>query len=547
MLIENVIETGVLIIGGGRGGCFSAIKAREQGVEVLLVDKGYVSRAGQTPFASGTAVFNPEWDHKLDDWINQANTIGEYINNREWNRIVFEESYARYQDLVSWGVKFFKTDSEDPHRAPHPYGAANQTLHWASNHTQCLRRQVLASGAKIMDRIMVTDLLKQDTKVIGAIGIPMDSDDLYIFKAGAVIISAGSGGFKSLGYPTCDLTCDGHMMAYRAGAEIIGKEFIDTHFYGVDHPGYRTFPKPHPEDSRHGARGAPNWTLFDAEGNQVAQRGKSWPMWLELDIEAHAGRAPITTISSYNPNERNIEVGGAAGGMSIHSTDGIRATSTKCTTNLPGLYAAGDSLGTMSVGANYSIIGHATMFAAVTGARAGLSAAEYTYQVNKPKTEKLNLARLKEITHAPIMRKGGFSPAWVTQVLQGTMLPYFVLRIKHGDRLEAALTTIKFLQEHLVPKLVAKDAHELRLAHETKNMVLNAEMKLRASIFRTESRGTHYREDYPHRDDPNWLAWIILGEEQGTMQLRKEEIPKEWWPDLSKSYEEKYLIKFPGE
>ena len=48
MLLENVIETGVLVIGGGIGGCFAAIKAREQGVEVLLVDKGYVSKAGQT-------------------------------------------------------------------------------------------------------------------------------------------------------------------------------------------------------------------------------------------------------------------------------------------------------------------------------------------------------------------------------------------------------------------------------------------------------------------------------------------------------------------
>ena len=85
------------------------------------------------------------------------------------------------------------------------------------------------------------------------------------------------------------------------------------------------------------------------------------------------------------------------------------------------------------------------------------------------------------------------------------------------------------------------------LAHETKNIVLNAEMKLRASIFRTESRGTHYREDYPRRDDPNWLAWVILEEEHGTMKLRKEAIPKEWWPDLLKSYEERYPIKFPGE
>jgi len=187
------------------------------------------------------------------------------------------------------------------------------------------------------------------------------------------------------------------------------------------------------------------------------------------------------------------------------------------------------------------------MFAAVTGARAGLNAAEYTSRLGKPIVDKVNLTGLKEIAHAPAKRKGGFRPGWATQVLQGVMLPYFVLRIKHGKRLEAALTTIEFLREHVVPRLVAEDAHELRLAHETKNMVLNAEMKLRASIFRTESRGTHYREDYPGRDDPDWLAWVILKEEQGTMELRKEAIPEEWWPDLSKPYEERYPIKFPGE
>ena len=121
---ENVIETGVLVIGGGMAGCFAAIKAKEQGADVILVDKGYVSRTGQTPFASGTAVFHDEWGHELDAWMNQANIIGEYINNREWNKVVFEESYSRFLDLVSWGVKFFKTDSEDPHRAPHPYQAA---------------------------------------------------------------------------------------------------------------------------------------------------------------------------------------------------------------------------------------------------------------------------------------------------------------------------------------------------------------------------------------------------------------------------------------
>ena len=67
--------------------------------------------------------------------------------------------------------------------------------------------------------------------------------------------------------------------------------------------------------------------------------------------------------------------------------------------------------------------------------------------------------------------------------------------------------------------------HELRLAHETANMVLNAETKLRASLMRTESRGSHYREDYPNRNDDEWLAWIkIHSGEDGRMALTKHPI-----------------------
>ena len=75
--------------------------------------------------------------------------------------------------------------------------------------------------------------------------------------------------------------------------------------------------------------------------------------------------------------------------------------------------------------------------------------------------------------------------------------------MKRGDRLQTALDTVEYLRDHMVPKLYARDDHELRLAHETRNMVTNAEMKLRASLFRTESRGTHYREDHPGRTTRN--------------------------------------------
>lgn len=81
---------------------------------------------------------------------------------------------------------------------------------------------------------------------------------------------------------------------------------------------------------------------------------------------------------------------------------------------------------------------------------------------------------------------------------------------------------VEFYREHFVPRLKAKDLHDLRKAHEVKNMLLNAEMKLRSSLFRTESRGNHYREDYPESDDKNWLAWVVIKRNnKGEMELEK--------------------------
>ncbi len=101
---------------------------------------------------------------------------------------------------------------------------------------------------------------------------------------------------------------------------------------------------------------------------------------------------------------------------------------------------------------------------------------------------------------------------------------------------------VEFVNNHLVPMLTAKDGHEWRLAQETRNMALIAEMRLRASLFRTESRGTHLREDFPRRRDPEWLAWVKMREESGEMKLSKEPVPEAWWPDLSKPEEQNYML-----
>jgi len=558
MPVENVVKTDVLIIGGGMAGCFAAIKAREQGRKVILVDKGYVSKSGETPYAGDTMVFNPKWGHNLDDWLTQVSTVGEYVNNRHWNEVVFKDSYARYLDLESWGVKFLKENGE-VRRLAHPLKnldlpdkerfppLVSEVVHWLPGFLEIVRRQVVKSGVEIMDRLMITDLIKQDGRVVGAIGITIEGNDLYIVRAKATVISAGGGGFRPLGYPTHELTADGHVMAYRAGAVITGKEFVSPHSTSPEHPGwppmYLVF------SSGHSAALPGGWLkrkLINAEGHEVPARGMAWHGWLDAEYEAHCGRAPMFTEDPWGKRSK-YGGAGAHGSMLGHATDGICPVSDNCDPHVPGLFAAGDSLGTSFVGAAYSGFGFATMHAAVTGARAGVGAAEYAAQTERPLVDNEVLARLKRSLFAPLERKGGFGPRWVTRILQNTLLPYFVLYIKKEDRMKTALSMVEFLRDHIVPKMYAQDDHELRLAHETKNMVLNAEMKLRASLFRTESRGNHFREDYPRRDDPAWLAWVRLKEENEEMKTFKELIPEEWHPDLSKTYKERYPMKFPEE
>jgi len=101
---QNRFETDVLVIGGGFAGVFAAVKAREKGVNVLMVDKGTVGLSGASPWAGGYCVFDEAEGHNRSEWIKNVSATGEYVNNRTWLEIFMEHSMARYQDLVAWGA-----------------------------------------------------------------------------------------------------------------------------------------------------------------------------------------------------------------------------------------------------------------------------------------------------------------------------------------------------------------------------------------------------------------------------------------------------------
>lgn len=590
MAHENKLETGVLVIGGGMAGLFAAIKAREEGVDVILVDKNYVSRSGSTAFAEGDySVFNPEWGHDLNAWMAQVNLVGEYLNNPEWTEITLRESLDRYHDFVAWGVKAKEKEDGTVLRYGRPIGFGPLECCFLGRgwtFLPAMRRQALKVGVKIMDRIMITELLKQDGMVVGAVGFHTRTGDFYNFSAKATVMTTGNGTFRdvpgAMG-PVGHLSYDGEAMAYRSGARIGGKEYSNI--------GAAAFVAEKNEETRIDLRGKifntipakfPGWVSYgpaisftnsyvDGEGYET--------MRLTAANAIHEGRGPIIwNLDAARPEDLeatlrdikdsktefrlqrvgiNLTKGGlftgvlrlesAPGHHIFGGGTGIVSTGTDCATDLQGLYAAGDVYQSKALGASYPAFGFGLRNASVTGARAGWAAAQYASKAKRISMENEALAKLKQDIYGPMNRASGFDPRWVEQQLYNLMMPYYILLVKHGDRLAAALTIVQFLKNYIVPKLVAKDVHELRLVHETRNRTLSVEMMLRSSIFRTESRAIHYREDYPRRDDPDWLADVKIKEREGAMEVVKEPIPKGWWPDLSKPYRERYPMRFAGE
>ncbi|MGI5971549.1 MAG: FAD-dependent oxidoreductase [Oscillospiraceae bacterium] len=562
-MVDNVYSSDVLVIGGGVAGLFAAITARGKGRSVILVDKAYAGKSGSSIMASGQwNVFNPDWGLDYDDSFSSIQRFGGYICHAGWLDVMLRESWESYRDLVDYGVEFPCTEDEmKDFMREKMHGDRNDAkMVWGMvplKHREVppkLRRRALLTGVKIFDRIMITELTVARDRVTGAAGFAIESAEPVVFRAGAVILCGGKNCFRSPGMNIAELTGDADAMAYRAGACISGKEFPDMHMNIEKHPVWKGNGELYPAF----------WNFVDGEGRLIPQKGFDLAMASVIHAGlgpimwdfAHAGPEDLEHMENYikkrglpqetervnlgwNRGENTRVIGGSAAGGMAESTAGIWPVDLNGASTMPGLYAAGDCCCTWAWGAIDRFGPPGLMHAAVSGKRAAKAASEYASENPVPDAQDGGaIQRMLE----PLKRKTGFDPRWVTQLLQNTMLPYYVLHIKKADRLEAALTTVEFLRDHMGPKLKAGDPHELRLCHETRNMILNAEMILRASLERRESRGWHYREDYPDIDDENWLAWVIMRRGENGMEVSKRKVPQEFLPPPSeRKYERPWL------
>ena len=494
---------------------------------------------------------------------DQVNVVGEYMNNRHWNELVFRDSRERFADLRSWGVQFLEKDGEVV-RLPHPYKnielpdkdkfppIVSEVVHWLPGFPEILRKHLIRSGVKLKDRFMVTELLKQEDRVVGAIGFSIEGNEPQVIKAKAVAMCAGGGGFRPIGYPTHEMTADGHVMAYRVGATITSKEFVAPHSTDPEQPAW---PPMYLFFSSGGSAALPGMyqvpKLFNAEGDAVPARGMAWHGWIDAEYEAHEGRAPLIADlgrRGVHPVSGPARTARCSATRRRHRPGGRRLRHAASPDSTPRGTAAAPASSARRTRASASPPCTRRPRAPAPGSAPPRRPSAWRRRRREaPASTSGSWPRRRRACSSRWSARAASRPHWVTQVLQNTLAPYFVLYIKHGDRLQTALSTVEYLRDHIVPKLYARDDHELRLAHETKNMVTSAEMKLRSSLFRTESRGTHYREDYPGRNDAEWLAWVRLKEEDGGMKAFKEPIPAEWRPDAAKPYEERYPMRLPNE
>ena len=137
-----------------------------------------------------------------------------------------------------------------------------------------------------------------------------------------------------------------------------------------------------------------------------------------------------------------------------------------------------------------------------------------------------DILQKKEEAFQCLNQEDGVSAYELIDRIQDAVCPFDVCIRRSEKSLTGAIEKIESIKADL-PKMKAKDYHELMVCNETKAMALVAELMLRSALERKESRGFHYREDYPEIDNKNWLKWTVADNVDGKVVISTEDIPME--------------------
>ncbi len=546
---RETYQTDVLVIGSGGAGCRAAIEAKKHGLDVVIVSKGLSYKSGCTTLAEGgynAAFAYVDAEDSTQAHLEDTLRGGGYLNDPELARILVEEAPERLTELESYGALFDRQESGELNQRPFGGQTYRRTCFQGdrTGHEMmtALKEEVIRQDIRTVEEVMITSLLQdEEGRVGGACGISLQSTDLVIFHAKSTIIATGGAGWL---YPVTSnalqKTGDGYSLAWKAGADLLDMEQVQFHPTGMLYP-----------DSRRGvlvteavrgeggrlinSQGERFMTKYDSRGelatrdvvaraiyNEIMEgRGtENGGVYLDVThLPAEVIEEKLETMLlqfqdvGVDIREEPMEVAPTA-----HHFMGGTRINPQCETNVPNLYAAGEAAGGVH-GAN-RLGGNALAETQVFGRRAGEYAAE---NVAKSKF-KLNPAFLEEEEGRikKLFREGDYYPFQLKKELQEVMWNNVAI-IRREESLKSALNDIHVIRDKMarmkLPEVHGYNQHLLD-ALELENMVLIAELVTKSAIIREESRGAHYRVDFPKTRD-EWKKSIVLNKSRNEEYLAR--------------------------
>ncbi|MGE5263211.1 MAG: succinate dehydrogenase flavoprotein subunit [Acidobacteriota bacterium] len=566
-----------VIVGAGGAGLWAALELARRKTNVAVITKLYPTRShtGTAQGGIGAALGNQEEDHW--EW-HMFDTVkgGDYLSDQDASEILAREAIETVYELEHMGLPFNRTpDGKIDQRRfgghTHNYGkgpvqrscyAADRTGHMI---LQTLYQQCIKHETHFYDEFQVVDLIVENGVSSGVVALEILTGELHIFHAKAVIVAAG--GFGKIFKITSNahsLTGDPVAMLYRHGYPLEDMEFFQFHPTGIYKMGILMSEAARGEGGvlingageRFMERYAP--TMMDLAPRDMISRymqqeinegrGIDGKDYVYLDIrpesinkyksapggkqvtekelrdklpdiiemmELYLGVDPMKQLVPTQPTAHY-----AMGGMPT-DVDG-RVVVDEKNTVLPGLYAAGECACVSVHGAN-RLGTNSLVDILVFGRRSGRSAADYVSQTDFPALPPDADAPVRAEVERLFNSTGKESVSEIRRSMQEDMTAKCGV-FRTGKSLEEVKQTLGELkaryQNISIQDHTKKFNTELLEALELGYLLDLAEVTAYSAAVRTESRGAHAREDFPKRDDANWLKHTLAYKRDGKIELR---------------------------
>lgn len=554
----ETIETDVFVIGAGIAGIMAAISAQESGEDVIIVTKGPFGRDGAASWMAGWGFQAAHYPPDSSE-IHAKETIqtGQYLSNQKlvFNLVdVLPECLDRFD---KWGVRYLKKDGKivtkripgtKYQRVP---VYAREGRAGGVDYRRVLPNQIRLRRIKTVSDLMVIDMLKVDNTAVGAVGVDIREGNFVVIKAKTIILATGGCmGIYRFTTTSPTLVGDGYSMAFRAGVELSGMEFTDFYVSTACWPPLLRGEVDAITDLRFDLSGR----IYNKRGDEFLTRHKgsaiAYPIVVQREIEElrgspHGGvylsfsHLPRNIIADYLENcsgQRWIDLFKDAGvdlyngaievaPAPLESMGGCKVNE-RCETSLTNLFAAGE----VAYGAEgaYTMAGNPMALHAAGGFIAGREAGERAKGIKKIELDEKQVHELRARIFEPLRREAGVKFIKVKRAMEEILDKYFSLTGKTKASLEKGIDEIVGIRREVLPRLfssIKTPRFNLEWIEciEAFSTVDTIEMLFRTTLMREESRGLHFRKDYPD-PDPVWLKNVVIQKVDSEMKLWTEPV-----------------------